>query len=35
MTTKFVVDCRRMLEKKKLNLDYVILVLGKENWNIL
>jgi hypothetical protein len=26
-----VVDCRRMLEKKKLNLDYVILVLGKEN----
>jgi len=35
MTTKFVIDCRKMLGKKQLDIDYFTIVLGKENWNIL
>ena len=35
MTTKFVIDYRKMLGKKQLDIDYFTIVLGKENWNIL
>jgi hypothetical protein len=30
-----VIDCRKMLGKKQLDIDYFTIVLGKENWNIL
>ena len=31
MTKKFVIDCRRMLVKKQLDVDYIAIGLGKEN----
>jgi hypothetical protein len=31
MTTKFVIDCRKMLGEKQLDIDYFTIVLGKEN----
>jgi len=31
MTTKFLIDSRKMLGKKQLDIDYFIIVLGKEN----
>jgi hypothetical protein len=30
-----VIDCRRMLAKKQLDVDYYAIGLGKQNWNIL
>ena len=35
MTKKFVIDCRRMLIKKQLDVDYFAIGLGKKNWNML
>ena len=31
MTTKFLIDSTKMLGKKQLDIDYLIIVLGKEN----
>jgi hypothetical protein len=31
MTRKFVIDCRRMLAKKQLDVDYYAIGLGKQN----
>jgi hypothetical protein len=31
MTRKFVIDCRRMLVGKQLDVDYYAIGLGKEN----
>ena len=35
MKKKFVIDCRRMLSGKQLDVDYFAIGLGKEKWNIL
>ena len=35
MAKKIVIDCRRMLIKKQLDVDYVAIGLGKKNWNTL
>ena len=31
MTTKFLIDSTKMLGKKQLEIDYITVVLGKEN----
>ena len=35
MKRKFVIDSRRMLSDKQLDVDYFAIGLGKENWNTL